>query len=184
MVRQVISTCNCWGVASVETPGKGGRPRQHVTWEAEQAFLAPFFARAERGEIATAGEIKRAFEAHIGREINKSTISRLLKRHGWRKPVPRAVNPQASAETQEQFKKFATSVAAAVAIRPAGCAREIPAQSAFPSLDDLIEVLCQALTELTDDKERLHSMMFSPISELRVRSQLGFGGRLEFTRTS
>jgi len=32
----------------------------------------------------------------------------------------------------------------------------------FPSLEDLIEVLCQALTELIDDKERLRSMMFFP----------------------
>ena len=32
----------------------------------------------------------------------------------------------------------------------------------FPSLEDLIEVLCQALTELTEDKERLRSMMFFP----------------------
>ena len=32
----------------------------------------------------------------------------------------------------------------------------------FSSLEELIEVLCQALTELTDDKERLCSMMFFP----------------------
>ena len=32
----------------------------------------------------------------------------------------------------------------------------------FPSLEDLIEVLCQALAELTEDKQRLRSMMFFP----------------------
>jgi transposase len=32
----------------------------------------------------------------------------------------------------------------------------------FPSLEELIEVLCQALTELTEEKERLRSMMFFP----------------------
>jgi hypothetical protein len=32
----------------------------------------------------------------------------------------------------------------------------------FPSLKELIEVLCQALTELTEDKQRLRSMMFFP----------------------
>jgi len=37
----------------------------------------------------------------------------------------------------------------------------------FPSLDELIEVLCQALTELTEDKERLRTMMFSHILEMR-----------------
>lgn len=33
---------------------------------------------------------------------------------------------------------------------------------AFPSLEDLIEVLCQALAELTEDTQRLRSMMFFP----------------------
>ena len=32
----------------------------------------------------------------------------------------------------------------------------------FPSLEALIEVLCQALVELADDKQRLRSMMFFP----------------------
>jgi transposase len=32
----------------------------------------------------------------------------------------------------------------------------------FPSLEELIEVLCLALTELTEDKERLRSTMFFP----------------------
>jgi hypothetical protein len=32
----------------------------------------------------------------------------------------------------------------------------------FASLDELLEVLCQALSELTEDTERLRSMMFFP----------------------
>jgi transposase len=92
-------------VVAVETPGKGGRRHQYLTLEAERHFLAPFFSRAERGEIATAGEIKRAFEAHIGQEVDESTIYRLLKRHGWRKPMPRPVHPQADQEAQAEFKK-------------------------------------------------------------------------------
>lgn len=32
----------------------------------------------------------------------------------------------------------------------------------FSSLEELIEVLCQALSELTEDKQRLRSMMFFP----------------------
>jgi len=32
----------------------------------------------------------------------------------------------------------------------------------FPSLEELLEVLCQALSEPTQDKERLRSMMFFP----------------------
>lgn len=105
MVHRVIASYNRLGAAAVETVGKGGRRRQYMTWQEEQAFLAPFFSRAERGEIATAGEIQRAFEAQVGHEVHKSTISRLLKRHRWRKPVPRPVHPQAKAEAQQEFKK-------------------------------------------------------------------------------
>lgn len=105
MVHQVISTYNRLGVAAVETPGKGGRRHQYLTLQEEQAFLAPFFSRAEKGEIATAGEIKRALEARVGQEVEESTIYRLLKRHGWRKLVPRPVHPQASRQAQEEFKK-------------------------------------------------------------------------------
>jgi transposase len=110
MVHQVIARYNRLGVAAVETPGKGGRRRQYLTWEEEQAFLAPFFTRAERGAIATAGEIQRAFEAQVGHEVHKSTISRLLNRHGWRKPVPRPVHPKANPEAQAQFKKTSRPV--------------------------------------------------------------------------
>jgi transposase len=105
MVHQVISTYNRLGIAAVETPGKGGRRHEYLTREQEQAFLAPFFARAEQGELATASEIKQAFESRVGGEVEESTISRLLHRHGWRKVVPRPRHPRASKEAQEQFKK-------------------------------------------------------------------------------
>lgn len=105
--HRVIASYNRFGVVAIETLGKGGRRRQSMTWEEEQAFLAPFSPRAERGEIATADQIKRAFEAQVGHAVHKSTISRLLKRHGWRKPVPRPVHPKANPEAQAQFKKTA-----------------------------------------------------------------------------
>ncbi len=126
MVHQVISAYNRLGVAAVETPGKGGRRHHYVTWEEEQAFLAPFFSRAERGEIATAGEIKRAFEAQLGHGVHKSTISRLLQRHGWRKPMPRPVHPQASPAAQEQFKKTFQ-----LQLRPPS--RHVPQMTSAPS---------------------------------------------------
>ena len=104
-VHQVISKYNRFGVVAVETAGKGGRHKEYLTVEQEQQLLAPFFARAATGEIATAGEIKRAFETQVGHEVDESTIYRLLNRHGWRKLVPRPVHPQASKEEQDQFKK-------------------------------------------------------------------------------
>lgn len=110
MVHRVIASYNREGVTAVETVGKGGRRRQSMSLQEEKALLAPFFSRAERGEIATAGEIQRAFEEQVSHQVHKSTISRLLKRHGWRKPVPRPVHPKANPEVQEQFKKTSRPV--------------------------------------------------------------------------
>jgi transposase len=104
-VHQVISSYNRLGVEAVETAGKGGRRHEYLTVLEEKDFLAPFFARAERGEIATVAEIHHALEAQIGREVDDSTIYRLLHRHGWRKLMPRPRHPQATREAQEQFKK-------------------------------------------------------------------------------
>jgi transposase len=105
MVHQVISSYNRRGVEAVETSGKGGRRHAYLTLQEEQSFLAPFFARAERGEIATTAEIWQAYAARVGHEVDDSTIYRLLNRHGWRKLMPRPRHPKASKEAQEHFKK-------------------------------------------------------------------------------
>jgi len=104
-VHAVISRYNRLGVVAIETPGKGGRRRQYLTLEEEKQFLAPFFAQAECGEIATVGQVWRAFEQRVGHEVDDSTIYRLLHRHGWRKMMPRPRHPKSDLETQEQFKK-------------------------------------------------------------------------------
>jgi transposase len=104
-VHAVISRYNRFGVAAIETPGKGGRRRQYLTLEEEKEFLAPFFAQAERGEIATVGQIWQAYAQRIGHEVDDSTMYRLLHRHGWHKVMPRPRHPKSDLETQEQFKK-------------------------------------------------------------------------------
>ena len=104
-VRRVMSTYNRLGLAAIETPGKGGRRHEYMSLEEERRFLSPFFARAERGEIVTAEEIQRAFEAEVKHAVHISSIYRLLDRHGWRKLVPRPRHPKAKPEEQEAFKK-------------------------------------------------------------------------------
>src|SRR5512135_1564951 len=104
-VHQIISTYNRLGVPAVETAGKGGRRHQYLTRKEEEQFLAPFFARAEAGELATVQEIWQAFEARIGHHVDDSTIYRLLDRHGWRKLMPRPRHAKADPHAQEQFKK-------------------------------------------------------------------------------
>ena len=104
-VHAVISSYNRQGVAAVETAGKGGRRSGYLSLEAEREFLAPFFGRAEKGELATTEELWRAFEVRVGHQVDDSTIYRLLNRHGWRKLMPRPRHPKADLPAQEQFKK-------------------------------------------------------------------------------
>ena len=104
-VRVVISTYNRLGPSALDTPGKGGRRNQYRSLADEQAFLAPFFDRAAQGQIATADEIQRAWEAQLGHTVHSSTVYRLLKRHNWRKRVPRPAHPRADPQAQTTFKK-------------------------------------------------------------------------------
>jgi transposase len=125
-VYQVIAAYNRFGVAAVETAGKGGRRRQYLTLEEEKEFLAPFFEQAQAGFIATVAEIWQAFEKRVGHQVDDSTIYRLLHRHGWRKLLPRPRHPQADREAQEQFKKnFPAQVEAAIATRETGDERPV-----------------------------------------------------------
>ena len=49
--------------------------------------------------------IKAAYEQALGRKVPKSTVYRMLARHGWRKVVPRPRHPKSDAATQAAFKK-------------------------------------------------------------------------------
>jgi transposase len=125
-VHAVISRYNRFGVAAIETPGKGGRRRQYLPLEEEKEFLAPFFAQAEGGEIATVRRIWHAYAQHVGHEVDDRTMYRLLHRHGWRKVMPRPRHPKSDPETQEQFKKTDPSlVEAAVATQEVGDERPV-----------------------------------------------------------
>ena len=82
--------------------------------------------QAERGEIATVGQIWHALEQLLGHAVDDSTVYRLLHRHGWRKCTPRPQHPKADPHVQEQFKAtFPEQVGAAVATRAAGDERPV-----------------------------------------------------------
>src|SRR5258708_2776004 len=104
-VHRVIARYNRLGPAVIEQSAKGGRHHEYLTREQEQAFLRPFFARAERGEIATVEQIQQAYEAQVQHAVHSTSIYRLLHRHGWRKLAPRSRHPKANQEEQDAFQK-------------------------------------------------------------------------------
>jgi hypothetical protein len=70
-------------------------------------LLQEFLAQSEKGGILEVSRVKAAYEQVLGRRVPKSTIYRMLARHGWRKVVPRPRHPKADASAQAEFKKTA-----------------------------------------------------------------------------
>jgi transposase len=93
------------GESIFDVRGRGGRHHQHLTAQQEQELLAPFVARAEAGGMLTVAEIQQAYRERTGKVVARSTVYRLLDRHGWRKIVPRPRHPKADVAAQAAFKK-------------------------------------------------------------------------------
>ena len=104
-VHNLIAAYNRYGPAVVEGAGKGGRRRAYLSRKEEARFLQEYRVKAAKGEVVTTREIQQGFEQLVGRTVDKSTISRLLKRHEWRAGVPRPVHVKANPQEQEAFKK-------------------------------------------------------------------------------
>jgi transposase len=96
------------GEAIFDVRRRGGRRHQHLTLEQEQELLAPFVQRAHDGGMLTVAEIEQAYRDRSGKEVARSTIYRLLERHGWRKVAPRPRHPKADVAAQVAFKKTAS----------------------------------------------------------------------------
>ncbi len=93
------------GEEALRASRRGGRYRANMTADEEHAFLSSFLEKAARGEILMVGEVKRAYEKAVEHAVPKSTIYRMLARHGWRKITPRPHHPKADVLLQEEFKK-------------------------------------------------------------------------------
>jgi transposase len=93
------------GRAALLSLGRGGRAHAHLSTAEEEQFLARFSLAATHGGVVEASPVRTAYEAAIGHTVPKSTIYRLLSRHGWRKLAPRPRHIAASETAQEAFKK-------------------------------------------------------------------------------
>jgi transposase len=77
----------------------------YITLEEENDFIESLKEDAKRGLIGTQVEIRQRYIERFGKEITISGISKMLKRHNWRKIVPRSSNPKANKKEQEDYKK-------------------------------------------------------------------------------
>jgi transposase len=80
---------------------------RNMSFEEEGAFLEAYKKKAEQGQVIEVGEIKRAYEEKVGHAIGGSQIYYVLRRHGWRKVMPRSKHPnKAGDEAIEASKKL------------------------------------------------------------------------------
>lgn len=104
-VRRVQSAYLREGATALCSVGRGGRRHENLSIEEEKTLLEEFLAPAERGGLLEVRAVKEAYEARVGRRVPKSTVYRMLKRHGWRKVAPRPRHPKSDPAKQEVFKK-------------------------------------------------------------------------------
>lgn len=83
----------------------GGRRKSLLTKEDEKQFINSLEVEAEAGGYVGITRIKAGFEKLCGKIVHKTSIYRLLERHGWRKIAPRKYHPKRNKEAQDDFKK-------------------------------------------------------------------------------
>lgn len=84
---------------------RGGRRRELMSEQEEIKFLKPWSEKAKDGGVLVVPPIHAALEQVVGHSVPKSTVYRLLARHGWRKIAPDTRHPNVDVGAQESFKK-------------------------------------------------------------------------------
>ncbi len=96
------------GIDAIVGNHYGGNHR-NMSIEEEAEILRPFVEAAESGQLVEISAILKEYETKAGRtfEKDRGRIYRVLKRHGWRKIMPRSKHPnKASDEAIDASKKL------------------------------------------------------------------------------
>ena len=84
---------------------KYGGNHRILSWEEEEEILSGFKAQAEAGKVVRVQEIKSAFDKRIGKDTGRAYIYNVLKRHKWRKVMPRSRHPKKASEAEIEASK-------------------------------------------------------------------------------
>lgn len=71
---------------------------QALTYEEEEGILRRFEETSNSGQEITVADIKAAFDEARGKDTGRGYIYTVLKRHKWRKVMPRSRHPKAANE--------------------------------------------------------------------------------------
>ena len=89
------------GITSITGNNYHGN-RRNLSLDEEKALLDKFKEQAQQGQTIDVSDIKKAYEEAIGRTLDSSRgqIYRVLKRHGWRKVMPRSKHPNKASDEE------------------------------------------------------------------------------------
>lgn len=79
-----------------------------MTEAEETQLLEKCSELAAEGKVLTVADIRQVFEEELGEKTGHDYIYKLLKRHGWRKVMPRAKHPKAASEEEQNSSKKLT----------------------------------------------------------------------------
>lgn len=105
-VRYWIQQFNQRGPTALDSENLGGRRTALLSLAEEKALLATLHPEAEEGRWVTAIEVREAVEARLGTAVSSDYLYDLLRRHKWRKVIPRPRHVHADKDAQDAFKKF------------------------------------------------------------------------------
>ena len=105
-ISQLSAKYEKGGIEAIAGNHYGGNHR-NMKPEEELAILESFREKAKQGQIVEVSEIKARYEEKVGHSIGGSQIYYVLRRHNWRKVMPRSRHPKkAGEEAIEASKKL------------------------------------------------------------------------------
>lgn len=106
-VTRLVAKYKNHGLEAISGNHYGGNHR-NMSVEEEAAILAPFKERAEKGEMVEISEIARAYQDAVDHPVSNGQIYFVLRRHGWRKVMPRSKHPKKASEEEIAASKKLT----------------------------------------------------------------------------
>ena len=106
-VTRLVAKYRNHGLEAISGNHYGGNHR-NMSVEEEAAILAPFKARATKGELVSVTEIAKAYQDKVDHPISSSQIYYVLHRHGWRKVMPRSKHPKKASDEEIAASKKLT----------------------------------------------------------------------------
>ena len=98
-VRRIMSKYRKEGLESLAISRRKGNHR-YLSETEEKEFLEKYESEALCWKILEVSEIIKDYREKVGKNANPATVYRLLKRHKWRKIMPRSKHPKKASEKE------------------------------------------------------------------------------------